>query len=167
MLQGAALAKAGAAETGAERDLAGRSQWSPTVALLLLTACGGGHKEPTVDDAWVRLPAVPGRPGAGYFDLTGGATPRRLIAVESQRVKRVELHQSAMAGGRMTMRRLDGVDLAPGVTVSFKPEGNHLMMFGIDPALRPGDRLRLSFRYEKGQPTTHDARVVAAGDEGP
>ena len=38
---------------------------------------------------------------------------------------------------------------------------------GIDPAVKAGDTMRLSFRFEKGQPVTRDATVVAAGDEAP
>lgn len=136
--------------------------------LGLLAGCGSsGPQQVIASDAWVRLPAVPGRPGAGYFTLTGGATARRLVAVESPQARRVEMHQSGMDHGRMTMRRLDGVDVAAGAVTAFAPEGNHLMIFGIDPRVRAGGLMRLSFRFEKGQPVTAEARVVAAGDDAP
>jgi periplasmic copper chaperone A len=143
---------------------------SRAALLLLATLAGCGDGEPreaAATDAWVRLPAVPGRPGAGYLTLTGGSTPRRLVAVESPQAERVELHQSSMAGGRMTMRRLDGVDLGKDAKVTFAPEGNHLMLFGIRPEVAPGGTMRLSLRFEKGQPVTVDAAVVAAGDSAP
>ena len=138
---------------------------------LAFATLGGCHKPlpdaPQVTKAWVRLAAVPGRPAAAYFTLTGGIDPTRLIAVESAKVANIELHGMGMAGGMMTMPRLDGVDVDAGSEVTFAPGGRHAMLFGIDPAIKPGDTLPLSFRFAKGRPFAADAKVVAAGDAAP
>lgn len=145
---------------------------APRLALiaiaLTLAACGkGGGGAPAVTDAWVRLPAAAGRPGAAYFTVTGGSEATRLVAVESPLAERIELHRMAMDRGRMTMQRLNGVDLAPGQRVAFAPAGNHGMAFGLTADAKAGGTTRLTFRFEKGAPVTAEAKLVAAGDDAP
>ena len=131
---------------------------------LALAGCGsGGPASTEVSAAWVRLAAVPGRPAAAYFTVDGGAEPARLIAIESPKVATIELHDMAMQGNVMTMARLDGADVAAGGKLAFAPGGKHAMLFGVDPAIKPGDTLPLSFRFAKGTPIAVDAKVVAAG----
>jgi periplasmic copper chaperone A len=146
------------------------------IAALALLALAGCHHEATLsaDHAWVRLPAVPGNPGAGYLTIHGGPEPARLIAVESTAAGSTELHASMkMDGGgkgmgAMTgMKRLDGLDVPAGGVVRFAPDGNHVMMFGLSPKLRAGDTVPMSVRFEKGQPLTIEAKVVGAGDAAP
>lgn len=135
---------------------------------LALAACGGGDgSAPVVTDAWIKLPAVAGRPGAAYFTVAGGADPARLVAVESPVSERIELHRMAMEKGHMVMQRLNGVDLTPGRKVAFAPAGNHGMVFGLTPQAKPGGTTRLTFRFEKGAPVTAEAKIVAAGDDAP
>ncbi len=140
---------------------------APSV-LLVLAGCHAQAKL-SADEAWVRLPAVPGRPGAGYLTIHGGPQPARLVAVESEAAGSTELHRSMTmgAGGMTGMQRLDGLDVPANGTVKFAPNGNHVMMFGLNPGLKAGDKLPLSVRFEKGQPLTIEARVVGAGDAAP
>ncbi|MDH7637175.1 copper chaperone PCu(A)C [Sphingomonas oryzagri] len=137
-------------------------------ALLALAGC---HHEAklSADQAWVRLPAVAGNPGAGYLTIHGGPQPTRLLAVESPAAGSTELHESMKMGpGGMTgMQRLDGLDVPANGTVRFAPGGNHVMMFGLGAALKAGDTIPLSIRFEKGQPLTVEAKVVGAGDAAP
>jgi hypothetical protein len=138
------------------------------VALLTLAAC---HHEAklSADHAWVRLPAVPGHPGAAYLTIRGGAEPARLVAIESDATGSSELHESMKMGPRgMTgMKRLDGIDVPANGEVAFAPGGNHVMLFGLSGQVKAGSKLPLSVRFEKGQPLTVDAKVVGAGDAAP
>jgi copper(I)-binding protein len=137
-------------------------------ALLVLAGC---HHEAklSADEAWVRLPAVPGNPGAGYLTIHGGPEPERLLAVESPAAGSTELHESMKMGpGGMTgMQRLDGLDVPANGAVRFAPNGNHVMMFGLSPTLKAGATIPLSVRFAKGQPLTVQAKVVGAGDAAP
>src|SRR3546814_4849154 len=47
-----------------------------------------------LSDAWVRLPAVEGRPAAGYLMVTGGAKPQTITGASSPSAERAELHAS-------------------------------------------------------------------------
>ena len=150
----------------------------PAIAALLALGLAGCTPAPpppppqlSVDAAWVRLPAVPGRPGAAYFTLHGGATPARLLAVTSDKVATIELHESMGSGdkmgGMMTMRPIAGVDLPPGATIAFAPQGRHAMLFGIAPDVAAGASLPLAFRFADGTRLTASARTLAAGDPAP
>lgn len=119
--------------------------------------------------AWARLSPVADRPSALYFTLTGAATPDRLVAIDSALVKRIELHESMgdSTAGMMTMKPLDGVDVPVGGSALFQPGGKHAMLFGIDPAIRPGTAIPLRFRFASGKAVESEAKTVALGDAAP
>ncbi len=142
-----------------------------SVLLLGSLLAAGCHRPPAtelnVTSAWVRLPAVGGRPGAAYFTMQGGAKAERLTRVDSPSAERAELHEGGMMDGMMTMRPMAGVDVPAGGSVAFAPGGNHAMLFGINPALRSGGTLPLRFHFASGATRTADAKIVAAGDLAP
>ena len=83
----------------------------------------------TIESAWAReLPPV-SENGAAYVTIVNeGDRPDRLTGASGDIAERVEVHTHEQAGGMMTMRRLDGVDLPPGEHVRFAPGGLHLML---------------------------------------
>lgn len=144
------------------------------LALPLLAVVAACSPEPaaelTVADAWVRLPAVPGRPGAAYMTLTGGPQPARLTAIASPQIATIELHETVGdhgAGGMMAMRPVPAIDVPARGRVALAPGGLHAMLFGLPPALRPGDRLPLTLRFADGKTLAVDAAAVAAGASAP
>jgi periplasmic copper chaperone A len=141
---------------------------APLLILLLLAACHRGPAEPVVTRAWVRLPAVAGQPAAAYFTLTGGRHATRLVRMETALAVRTELHESMTgAGGMSMMTPLDHVDLPAGGTVAFKPGGDHAMLIGLDPAVKPGTAVPLRFGFADGTTTEAEAKSVAAGEDAP
>jgi copper(I)-binding protein len=138
------------------------------LAAMLLGGCQPSAPDTaTVTDAWVRLPAVAGRPAAAYFTMAGGSKPDRLIAISSDKATKIELHESMTGGGMASMKPLRGVDMPAGGSIVFAPGGNHAMLYGVDPALKPGDALPLQFRLQSGKAITAEAKTVAAGDAMP
>ncbi|SFP66725.1 copper chaperone PCu(A)C [Sphingomonas rubra] len=119
------------------------------------------------EDAWVRLPAVPGRPAVGYFTLHGGAAPTRLVAVNADLAQRTEMHESMAAGGVTTMRSIDAVPLPAGGTIAFAPGARHLMLFGVNPSLKPGGSTVLSFTFADGSRIERRAWAIGPGDPAP
>ena len=143
-----------------------RHMWGAALGLAL-AACGGSA-ERGVSDAWIRLPAVPGRPAAAYFTLHGGAAPATLRAVSTPAARRAELHQSMEGGGGMTqMAPLEQVNLPAGGTIAFAPAGRHVMLFDLSPALKAGGSTTLTFTFADGAPITVPAKLLAAGDPAP
>jgi copper(I)-binding protein len=125
-----------------------------SLALLPLPAAAAPAAD-GIKDAWVRINPAPGRPAAGYFRFTNGATPDRLVEARAEGA-RVELHTMSMAGGVMRMEKLDGLDIAAGETVTFAPGGKHLMLFGLEkrPAAVP-----ITLVFASGARITTNAEV--------
>ncbi|HEX2764738.1 MAG TPA: copper chaperone PCu(A)C [Allosphingosinicella sp.] len=138
-------------------------------SLLLLTACDRRPPHGTVraDAAWVRLPAAKGRPGAAYFRLEAGSEGTRLLAVSSPLVRRIELHQTMMSGTRASMKRRKDVEFPSRGELVFEPAGRHAMLFGINPSVKPGAKIPLTFSFNVAPPITVEAEVRRPADEGP
>jgi copper(I)-binding protein len=135
------------------------------LALLALVSGCSGDGPVAAHDAVVTLPAVPGRPGAAYFTLKAGREPLRLTGIESARAERFELHRTVNEGGLTRMEPLPAQDssFAAGEPLVFAPGGKHAMAFGLDPALRVGDRIPLTFQFDAVGPVTVDAEVRGPG----
>lgn len=141
------------------------------VAMLLLAGAlfSGAIAEaqgrlPRVSGAWIRLAAVPGRPAAGYFTLTGGSTDDELVSVSSPAASRIELHDSTMAGGMMTMATETRVPVAARSTLAFAPRGRHAMLYDLHTTAQ---KLPLTLHFASGASVTAEATTVAAGDAAP
>jgi copper(I)-binding protein len=140
-----------------------------TSALLAASACDRGPPPlpaVEVDGAVVTLPAVAGRPGAAYFTLRTGNDPMRLVAITSPMVKRIELHETREEGGVSKMTPIQDRSFPPGGELEFRSGGRHAMLFGIDPTLRPGGNIPLTFTFDPAPAVTVEAQVRAAGDYG-
>ncbi|WP_166038760.1 copper chaperone PCu(A)C [Sphingosinicella sp. YJ22] len=132
--------------------------------LVILAACQGTPQQPavTVTDLVVTVPAVPGGPGAGYFTLRGAGGGGTLLAVASPRAERIELHETRSEGGMTRMVAIERVAVVDD-EVRFEPGGKHAMLFGVDPALKVGDRLNLTFTFEGAPAVTVEADVRGPG----
>lgn len=139
-----------------------------TIALLALAGCHAKDAEkPAVKDAWVRLAAAPDRPAAGYFTLIGSRADDRLLRIDSAVVDTMELHESRMDKGVMTMRQMADVPLPARATISFAPGGNHAMLFGVDPRITPGTAIPMLFTFASGARIEIEAKTTAAGGDEP
>ena len=132
----------------------------------LLTACSQGDPAVTVEDPVVRLPAVPGNPGAAYFTLRTNRTPMRILAVTSPQIQRIELHESEMVGGRMRMGPLEDNSFTTEGLKVFEEGGPHAMLFGISPEVRAGGTVRINFDFDNAPDVTVDVPVETAGGMG-
>jgi hypothetical protein len=134
-------------------------------AFLLLGACQSKPREPKVEDAWVRMPAVQGQPGAAYFRLEGNIEGTRLTSVTSPLVRRIELHETVEKNGVTKMEKRKDVEFPYRGALEFKPGGRHAMLFGISKAVKPGGTVPLTFSFNTAPPVTVDAEVRDASGE--
>lgn len=135
--------------------------------VLILAAACQAPDERGAEDAWARLPAAAGRPGAAYFTLEGGASGATLIGVESAAAERAELHEMTSVGGVMRMGAVQKIDVAAGAEVELKPGGLHVMLFGLRPGSTPGGTIPLTLRFADNTSQTVEAKLVGAGDPAP
>lgn len=139
-----------------------RAVFAMILAGAVLAGCQ--QAELGADDAWVRLPAVAGRPGAAYFTVKGGAQATSLVAVSSPLAIRAEIHEMKHEGEMMTMAPVKHVAIAAGGTVEFNPGGKHVMLFDLSPSVRAGGTLPLRLSFADGKTIEVNAAVRAAGD---
>jgi len=139
--------------------------------MLVLAAALAGCSRASrveVDDAWIRLPAVPGRPGAAYFTLHGGPSDATLINVSAEIAIRAEMHESMTgAGGMSAMKPLAGVAVPARTDIAFAPGGRHVMLFDINPKAKAGRIYKLTLNFGNGGRLYVDAMTVGAAAPAP
>ena len=139
----------------------------PIAGLMALALLGGCGAKPAaqVERAWVKLPAVAGRPGAAYFTLRAGDAPLALVSLTTPAAARTELHESmGDHSGMMTMTPLQQVAVPAGGSVDFAPGGKHAMLFEVDPALKAGAETTVTLNFADGSKVDAKAAVRGAGD---
>ncbi|MFN3433839.1 MAG: copper chaperone PCu(A)C [Sphingomonas sp.] len=146
-----------------------RAKVAGLAAMLAVMPAGcGGPERVTVDDAWIRLPAVAGRPGAAYFTLHGGRSNATLIDVSADIAIRAEMHESMTgAGGMAGMTPLASVAVPAGTDTVFAPGGRHVMLFGINPKTKAGRIYNLTLNFANGARIFAPVTVVGASDPAP
>ena len=120
--------------------------------LLLVVGCGQEHTgDPiVVRDAWIREPP-PRSPAAGYLVIENrGGEPVELVAVATEAAEQTEIHVMEYKDDRMTMRRVEGLQVPAGGEVALKPGGTHLMLMELRQPLRDGDEVELVLRFGDG-----------------
>ncbi|MFL9841628.1 copper chaperone PCu(A)C [Sphingomonas sp. ST-64] len=132
---------------------------------MAIALAGCEQAELGVADAWVRAPAVSGRPGAAYFTVTGGGEATNLLAVSSPVAVRTELHEMKHDGGMMTMTPLKDVAIPARATVKFEPGGKHVMLYDLAPGVRAGTKVPLRIAFANGKTIEVEAEVRAPGQE--
>lgn len=126
-------------------------------ALLLTLAATGAHAHDyklgplVIDHPWSRATPKGATVAGGYLKITNnGTAPDRFVSGSSTAAKRFEVHEMSMDGGVMKMRELkDGIEIAPGATVEFKPGSYHVMFVGIAQPFTKGERVKASLTFEK------------------
>jgi periplasmic copper chaperone A len=104
-----------------------------------------------INHPWSRATPKGATVAAGYLKITNtGTTPDRFVAGSSGVGKRFEIHEMSMDGSVMRMRELkDGIEIAPGATVEFKPGSYHVMFVDIAKPLAKGDKVKATLTFEK------------------
>jgi periplasmic copper chaperone A len=122
-----------------------------------------------ITQAWSRATPGGAKVGGGYLTIENrGSTPDRLIGGSADAAAKVQVHEMAMNGGVMTMRRLDsGLVIEPGKTVKLAPGGLHLMLLDLKGPLKEGDRLPVTLEFEKAGKVSVPLDVGGIGAMGP
>ena len=124
-------------------------------AVLVAAVLGMALAVPAVADvvaseAWSRA-TVPGATvGAGYLVLTNtGDSPRKLLRITSTVSDNVMLHRSSVdAQGVAHMWPVAKLEIGPGESVRFEPNGLHVMFMDLNAAFEVGKRVPLMLRFE-------------------
>jgi copper(I)-binding protein len=73
------------------------------------------------------------------------------------------IHESSIVDGQSRMRMKDKVVVPPGKSVTFAPEGLHIMIVGFRYTVSEGDRVPLTLQLEDGGKLAVSAQVRPFG----
>ena len=118
-----------------------------------------------IEAPWARATPGGAQVGGGYMKITNtGKEADRLVGGSLPIAGEVEVHEMAMAGDVMKMRRLpDGLEIKPGATVELKPGGNHLMFTGLRTGLKAGQAIKGTLVFQKAGTVEVEYRVAPIG----
>jgi len=119
-----------------------------------------------VGNAWARATPPKAENGVAYLTIRS-PTPDRLVSVSSPVAKKAELHTMEMSGMVMKMRPLAGLDIPAGQSVTLKPNGDHIMLMGLNSPLREGQSFPLTLTFEKAGTREVTVAVEKPGAAGP
>ena len=120
------------------------------IGLFFLVLTPAGAAELQVEDAWIKNlpPTVPVR--AGYAKIVNTAGDRAIITgFRCAACSAVELHETRMKDGMMSMVRVDVLEIDAGGEALLEPGAMHLMIFPLE-ATSPGERMTIDFRFADG-----------------
>ena len=103
-----------------------------------------------LDGAYVRA-MLPGQPVGGGFVVikNTGSEDDRLVSAASPVAGTVELHEMAMQGEVMKMRKLNhGIPIPAGETVELKSGGLHLMFMQVTTPFKEGETVPVTLTFE-------------------
>lgn len=127
----------------------------PALLMALVATAASAHEYKVgslvINHPWSRATPKGATVGGGYLKITNtGTTPDRFVSGSSDAGKRFEIHEMSMDGGVMKMRALpNGIEIAPGATVEFKPGSYHVMFVGIEKPFEKGDKVKATLTFEK------------------
>jgi copper(I)-binding protein len=115
-----------------------------------------------ISECWIRLLPLPA-PSAGYFNAKNSGTDTvTLSGAASKQYGAVMLHQTTHKDGMSRMSSVEGVDIAPGQMLQFKPGGYHIMLEKPAAQIKVGDVVPMQFLFTSGQKAEADCEVKPA-----
>ena len=127
------------------------------VSLEASAAQHGMAKSVTVGDLTISeargRPVLPNRPAGAYLTIANAGTDdERLLSASSPAFDVIELHESAMTDGVMTMARVREIVVPAGGVAMLAPGGLHLMLFGGSAPFKIGDMYPVTLDFENAGP---------------
>ncbi|MBQ5948413.1 copper chaperone PCu(A)C [Massilia sp. ST3] len=113
----------------------------------------------SVTDPWIRA-TVPVQKSTGAFMGVKSAQPARLVEVRTEAAGRAELHEMAMDGQVMRMRRVDGIELPAGKPVNLASGGYHVMLFDLKRQLKEGESVELVLVVQDAAKKRQEVKVA-------
>lgn len=114
----------------------------------------------TVSEPWVRA-TVPAQKVTGAFMRVQSATPARLLGVQADVAGRAELHEMAMDGQTMRMRRVEAIELPAGKPVNLASGGYHVMLFDLKRQVKEGESVAITLTVQDAAGKKQDVKVAA------
>jgi copper(I)-binding protein len=121
-----------------------------------------------VEKPWARATPKGAAVGAGYFVVrNNGAAPDRLIGGSAD-FATVQIHEMKTENGVMTMPELmSGLAIPAHGMVRLAPGGYHIMFAHLTKPLVKGDKVKVTFNFERAGAIIVEIPVEGLGASGP
>ena len=112
----------------------------------------------SVSDPWIRA-TVPAQKVTGAFMRVQSVAPARLVGVQTEVAGRAELHEMAMEGQTMRMRRVESIELPAGKPVNLASGGYHVMLMDLKRQVKEGENVDLTLQVQDATGKRQDLKV--------
>ena len=120
----------------------------------------------TVTNAWIRAMPPSFKHTAAYLTIKNGTSEEiKLIGVETDAAATGELHTMDLANGQMKMKQIDHIMVQKNDFIDLKPEGQHIMLIGLNRPLNEGDKVDLILIFDKDVKKELLVEVMKSGRE--
>ena len=147
-------------------------------ALLLLAGAFQSlpvqSQEATVGDLVISQPWCRAAPrgaelASGYLTIENkGTTTDRLIGGSTEIAEKLQIQQSGMAGGGLTLTPVEGgLTISPGDKVVLAPHGIHLTLSNLKSRMKKGTKVPMTLEFEKAGKVTVSFDVFSTASTGP
>lgn len=140
-----------------------RAILTTVLSLAGLAAVRAQSPDILVGDAWARM-APNNRNGAVFMTIESRRTAdASIVSASSPAARVVELHEMAMQGDVMRMRKVEQIAVPAGGRVELKPGGLHVMLIDLVKPLAAGETVSLTLKLADGTEIAVSAPVRVMG----
>jgi copper(I)-binding protein len=129
-------------------------------AALCLALAGCAKSEPEIGVHDAIIAATP-QSAAVYATIDNKGAADALVGIDAGGRVPISLHETSSDGGVMRMREMDRLEVPANGKLELKSGGAHGMAMGRIEA--PSGEVPLTFRFERSQPISVQARLTGAG----
>jgi copper(I)-binding protein len=106
----------------------------------------------SIENAYIKnVPSVSSNSVVFLTIKNGTGEDVKLIKVESDVAKAVELHNMTMESGIMKMRQVESILILANSAIELKPGGLHIMLIGLTSPLKIDDKKIFTFKFDNGK----------------
>jgi periplasmic copper chaperone A len=139
-----------------------------TAGAMLGAASAARAAPPTiqVENAWIPQPPPGAQVAAAYLTLRNtGRMAVFLVGVSSPVASNAMVHRTMVMNGESMMMPVERLAVAPGQTVTLKPDAMHVMLDGLHGPLKVGQQVPLVLRFAGGAEIHVSALVRPLGSQ--
>lgn len=121
-----------------------------------------------ISNVWARATPNGAKVAGGFFTITNnGKEADRLVSVTSELSDKAQIHSMEIKDGVMKMRhQADGIEIAAGGKIEFKPGSYHVMFMDINKTLNKDDTFKAKLVFEKAGSVDVVFTVAGIGADG-
>ena len=122
-----------------------------------------------ISQPWSRSAPRGAELASAYLTIENkGTTPDRLIGGSTEIAEKLQIQQSSMVGGALTLNPVEGgLTISPGDKVVLAPHAIHLTLSNLKSRMKKGTQVPMTLEFEKAGKVTVSFDVLSAASTGP